>query len=204
MWVVKLGGSLQRSGYLGEWVNLLARYGRGKVILVPGGGIFAEKVREMQAIHGFSDKAAHKMALLAMEQYAYLLSGMNRNLQPVSTRDKIIHCLQGNGLPIWLPSEMVLAAGNIPATWAVTSDSLALWLAGELKVKYLLLVKSTGLTEGNASIETLSAQGLVDEFFPQLARRIKIPTFWLRDDEYSRMQYGLTHNDLPAASALET
>jgi len=31
--------------------------------------------------------------------------------------------------PIWAPTRMVLAATGIPASWDVTSDSLAAWLA---------------------------------------------------------------------------
>jgi aspartokinase-like uncharacterized kinase len=60
MWVVKLGGSLARNGQLRPWIQILAGQGEGDgpdpssgtgpaLAVVPGGGLFADRVREMQA-----------------------------------------------------------------------------------------------------------------------------------------------------------
>ena len=65
MWVVKLGGSLLGSPELIKWLALVAQHGDGKVVIVPGGGLFANSVREAQMITNVSDAVAHKMALLA-------------------------------------------------------------------------------------------------------------------------------------------
>ena len=50
MWIVKLGGSLLGAEELTHWLELLARYSDGKIIIVPGGGIFADAVREAQKL----------------------------------------------------------------------------------------------------------------------------------------------------------
>ena len=76
MWVVKLGGSLQSFPGLRDWVRLIAEQGGGRVVLVPGGGQFADAVRAAQRTAGFDDRTAHGMALFAMEQYGLMLAAL--------------------------------------------------------------------------------------------------------------------------------
>ncbi|MFA7096705.1 MAG: aspartate kinase, partial [Gammaproteobacteria bacterium] len=38
MWIVKLGGSLAQNPALKDWLEVLARDGAGRVVVVPGGG----------------------------------------------------------------------------------------------------------------------------------------------------------------------
>jgi aspartokinase-like uncharacterized kinase len=45
MWVVKLGGSLLGSPELPRWLDTLVKISDGKVLIVPGGGMFADAVR---------------------------------------------------------------------------------------------------------------------------------------------------------------
>src|SRR4051812_7801139 len=73
MIVLKLGGSLASSGGLTACLAALGRL-RGEIVVVPGGGVFADAVRAAQPRFGFSDRAAHRMAILAMEQYAVMLA----------------------------------------------------------------------------------------------------------------------------------
>ena len=68
MWIVKLGGSLGRDPVLKEWLDTLVALGSGRVVIVPGGGGFAEEVRDQQELWRFDDLAAHNMAVLAMAQ----------------------------------------------------------------------------------------------------------------------------------------
>ncbi len=53
--VVKIGGSLEKSGRLGSVLSLIARATR-PVVIVPGGGIFADAVRESANRHPVSDR----------------------------------------------------------------------------------------------------------------------------------------------------
>ena len=43
-------------------------------LVVPGGGVMADLVREIYSRGDLSQEAAHWMAVLAMEQYAYFLA----------------------------------------------------------------------------------------------------------------------------------
>ncbi len=71
MIVLKIGGSLFDSAReLLKWVADEER----DVLVVPGGGAFADKVRDVYGTTTLSDDAAHWMALLAMDQYGYYLS----------------------------------------------------------------------------------------------------------------------------------
>ena len=73
--VVKLGGSYAFSSTLKSWIEAVAACA-GHVVVVPGGGPFAETVRAAQPKMGFDDRAAHEMALLAMEQYGCALASL--------------------------------------------------------------------------------------------------------------------------------
>ena len=76
MIVVKLGGSLFDYSKLSEWLKILSEEGAGKVVIVPGGGPFADQVRDAQKRWKFNDQQAHKMALHAMDQFGIMLCGI--------------------------------------------------------------------------------------------------------------------------------
>ena len=73
--VVKLGGSVVRSAELQAWLDVLAA-ARAAIVVVPGGGALADEVRACQSQLGFGDRAAHRMALLAMDQLAWAVAGL--------------------------------------------------------------------------------------------------------------------------------
>ena len=82
--VVKIGGSLWRSPLLARWIAALRAF-PGPLTIVPGGGPFADAVRAAQPTMGFSDRAAHKMAVLAMEQYGLALVDKFAGLESAAT-----------------------------------------------------------------------------------------------------------------------
>jgi 5-(aminomethyl)-3-furanmethanol phosphate kinase len=163
--VVKLGGSHALSKHLSAWLDALAR-GAGRVVVVPGGGPFADAVRAAQPHMGFDDRAAHRMALLAMEQYACALAGLRPPLVVAESAAAIRATLRAGGVPVWAPARMVLRAKEVPWSWDVTSDSLAAWLAGVLRAKRLLLVKSIETPQGPVRAADLAERGVVDPAFP--------------------------------------
>ena len=71
--VLKLGGSYAFSPFLKNWIDAVKDCA-GCVVLVPGGGPFADAVRAAQPRMGFDDRAAHEMAVLAMDQYGCALA----------------------------------------------------------------------------------------------------------------------------------
>ena len=174
--VVKLGGSLALSPGRVGWLNTLAEWG-GPLILVPGGGPFAECVRKAQSAMGFNNLAAHRLALMAMGQYGIALTAHSKAFALAATQDEIELALGGGKIPVWLPEKMALAAKDVPASWEVTSDSLAVWLAGLFGAHRLLLIKSLDLA-APAPAFALAEKKIVDPAFPRFAAKVKAAV-WL-------------------------
>jgi aspartokinase-like uncharacterized kinase len=181
--VVKLGGSHAFAAHLTKWIDALAKHA-GKVILVPGGGPFADSVRDAQRKMRFDDAAAHRMALLAMEQYACALASMNKTLALADSRAAIGRALYLQQVPVWLPARMTLAAREIPWSWDVTSDSLALWLAGKVGAQRLLLVKHGRSLRGAGDARELAERGIVDAAFPRFLRASRVPSLILGPSDH--------------------
>ena len=164
MQVVKIGGSLACSDNLLHWLRVLAE--ADSLIIVPGGGPFAEQVRAAQAHWKFDDSTAHQMALIAMEQYGRMLCALQPGLYPAASEQEILGLLRQRKVPVWMPANMVLAATAVAHSWDVTSDSLAAWLCRLLSADALLLVKSAPARDLDGSATELRRRGLVDRAFP--------------------------------------
>ena len=165
--VIKLGGSLAASDAAAGLMRGLSARRPGRFIVVPGGGEFAETVRVAQRRHTFGDRAAHHMALLAMHQSAIMLAALAPGFAIAESPPEFESAWQRELTPVWAPERMALAATDIPASWDITSDSLAAWLAVRTRAAHLVVVKSCQVPEeirGNAV--ALAAAGLVDSCFP--------------------------------------
>jgi aspartokinase-like uncharacterized kinase len=174
--IIKLGGSLASSPELGQWLRLIATQGAGKTVLVPGGGPFADTVRAVQDKSGFGEHTAHRMALLAMEQFGLMLCGLQSGLVPAGSSATIRSTLARAEVPVWMPSTMVLGDPSIPESWEVTSDSLSAWLGKRLDASMLVLVKSVRFSSPQPPVEEWAARGWVDAGF---ARFVAGTTFRL-------------------------
>jgi dihydroneopterin aldolase len=162
--VVKLGGSTAEDGEFRTWVAALASAAL-PLIVVPGGGPFAELVRMEQKRMGFSDEAAHAMAILAMDAFGHVILDGEACMAPARSPDEMKRTLGEGKIPVWQPSSMTIGASDIPASWDITSDSLAAWLAGQLGAEALLLVKQTQAFSAEDSITDLVERRIVDAAF---------------------------------------
>jgi hypothetical protein len=183
MWVVKLGGSLHDATALRAWLRLIADAQGPARVIVPGGGPFADAVRELQPRLGFDALQAHRMAILAMQQYGLQLAALEPALDLAETEAE----LRAGGSTVWLPWRLAGREASIPASWDVTSDSLACWLAARLGAEGLLLVKSGPVPAGPQAVDTLVTAGLLDVAFPAMAKSFAGPILVLhRDDAEAR------------------
>lgn len=185
-WVAKLGGSLADSPYLQAWLDALAEHGAGRVVVVPGGGPFADAVRSLQARRRFDDASAHAMAVLAMQQYGWMLRGLCPRLVLEADVDRLRERLAEGHCVVWLPELLQLDAAGVPASWDVTSDSLAAWLAGRIGAGDLLMVKSVAVA-ADASLDTLQAEGVIDPAFAGYCRTGTFRLHWLAAPGSSRL-----------------
>jgi len=166
--VVKLGGSLAGTPLLTGWLEALDLY-PDPLVIVPGGGGFAEAAREMQKKMHFDNDVAHHIALVAMEQYGLALAALWPRLAMAATPAAIGRALRTGRVACWAPAAMALAA-PLPKSWDVTSDTLAAWLAAHLRAERLLLIKSAPVDpEADLTFADLASTGLIDRLFPHFA-----------------------------------
>jgi 5-(aminomethyl)-3-furanmethanol phosphate kinase len=187
--VVKLGGSHATGPYLKDWLAAIAAKA-GSIVIVPGGGSFADTVRTAQASIGYDDRAAHAMAMMAMAQFGCALTSLNPALRLAPSRSAILRALKDGKVPVWSPEAMARSAA-LPETWDLTSDSLAAWLAGALGAGSLLLIKH-GRFEGAAmDAHDLVARGIVDPLFPRYLKESGAQAWLASPTDSARLAEGL-------------
>ncbi|YBV97881.1 dihydroneopterin aldolase [Phyllobacteriaceae bacterium JZ32] len=167
--VVKLGGSTAGHEELQRWIDILAT-ARFPLVIVPGGGPFANQVRALQEPLSYSNDAAHDMAILAMDQFGLVVAERHQRLRPCRSWPAIRETLEGGGIPVWLPSQMTWNASDIPQSWDVTSDSLAAWFCRQWGAERLLLIKQTNGFLQHINLPGLVRSGIVDPLLPEMLR----------------------------------
>jgi 5-(aminomethyl)-3-furanmethanol phosphate kinase len=125
--VVKVGGGVGDGALPGVCASLGELGRRHRLLVVPGGGRFADAVRDADRSLGLHPHTSHRMAILAMEQFGWLLSDLIR------------------GVPVLLPAGLPL--DELPASWDVTSDSIAAWVTHRVGAERLVLVKSAEVVD---------------------------------------------------------
>jgi 5-(aminomethyl)-3-furanmethanol phosphate kinase len=171
MIVVKLGGSLSQSDTLVNCLNSVEQNYQGRaVVIVPGGGAFADQVRLAQQRWEFDDTTAHRMAILAMQQMALLIKGLKGDFSIARSVTDIRKQLNRHKIVIWSPDIVGLDNAAIQASWDITSDSLAAWLATALSASELILVKSA-IIDASLSLQQLANQNIIDKGFCDLVRQ---------------------------------
>ena len=134
--VVKVGGGLG-DGALPGLCTALGELGeRHPLIVVPGGAGFADAVRDADRRFELRAETAHRMAILGMEQFGWLLG----DLIPGAVRSAGLDQVRAGRTTVLLPAALPL--DELPASWEVTSDSIAAWVAGRLGAGRLVLVKA--------------------------------------------------------------
>jgi len=176
--VVKLGGSVVRSPELPAWLDAIAASPR-PIVVVPGGGALADEVRASQRHLGFGDAAAHRMALLAMDQLAWAVAGLRAGFEVGDTEDALRRSLAGGRVAVWAPYTLVAGRRDIPQSWTVTSDSLALWLARRLDAERCFIIKSVRRERAALGAAGLARDGVVDAAFPDMLKDAGLPVFLL-------------------------
>ncbi len=150
--VVKVGGSLTKE--IPALYELLASAGRD-MLIVPGGGLFADAVRQS----GAEGTPAHWMAISAMEQTAWLW--VAAGACPVTgVQDPV------QGVAVLLPYQTMRDADPLPHSWDVTSDSIAAWVASVRDAPLLLL----------KSVDGILSHGVLCEVVPEAVEACSTPT----------------------------
>jgi aspartokinase-like uncharacterized kinase len=169
--VIKIGGGLSAlPGALDAVCATVSGLGRTqRIVVVPGGGPFADQVRAFEASHGLSADAAHWMAILGMDQYAHVLAERIVGARIVEDPGAIEGTIGRAGVAVLAPSRWMRAADVLPHSWQATSDSVAAFVAGALDAARLILVKPASVesaTPADPCFQSVLPAGLSCTFLP--------------------------------------
>jgi 5-(aminomethyl)-3-furanmethanol phosphate kinase len=183
--VVKIGGGLLRDegleGLRRACAEAIELAELRPVLVVPGGGPFADAVRAVDAQVGLADDVAHALALRAMDQFGVLLAPL------LPAAELLAQLVAPRRLGMLVAASAFVGRPEIPESWAVTSDSLAVLAAAAIGAEEAILLKPAGgllarwpsddpplaeLTAGE--LEALQARGggrVVDPYLSEAVRR---------------------------------
>ena len=145
------------------------------------------------------------MALLAMDQLAWAVAGLRSGFEVGDTEEALrAHPSQGR-VAVWAPYSLVAGRSDIPQSWTVTSDSLALWLGRRLGRRTLLCRSNPSSGKrADFSAEQLARDGVVDEAFPSMFRDAGFPAFLLGRGDQAALAASLSAPATPLAAQPST
>jgi aspartokinase-like uncharacterized kinase len=156
--VVKVGGSLFGDARFGPALKRWIADQTAPVLLIPGGGAFADVVRDADRIHSLGEEASHWLALRSLSVSGALLKEL---IRPLDT--PILDCF-----------DYFRDRDSLPHSWDVTTDTLALKVALDLGATELILLKSTE-NPAPGDWKRASELGFVDPYFPSLVAETPFP-----------------------------
>lgn len=145
--VVKIGGSL-----FPEHTEKLCEYlcqSKEKLVLINGGGEFANKLREYDSQHHFSNDSMHWCAIKCMDIVGELIADKNKNIELTNHIEDIDSIHKDGKTPLISIFDILKRDDSLKHDWNVTSDSIACWLANKINAKLLILTNVNGIYKGN-------------------------------------------------------
>lgn len=158
----------------------------GRCLIVPGGGAAADEIRRLDRLVSLSATQSHWLAIEAMSFNADVLSRLlGRDFAVSASREDAESVWHKSRFSILDPTRFLVAeeqrtskqtecpsASILPASWDVTSDSIAAWIAHRWPTERLVMVKSCDRPFG--SMWDWAKAGAVDPYFPQVAQGLSI------------------------------
>jgi len=140
--VIKIGGSLaedpERLRALCAKLSEFAK--KYAIVVVPGGGRFADVVRDFDKRFTLSSEISHRMAVLGMDQFGLLLSQIIPNSCATYLLNDAKQLSEIGVVPVFLPSRLMFKEDPLENSWNVTSDSISVYVASRLHAAKVLLV----------------------------------------------------------------
>lgn len=174
--VVKIGGSC--SSNLQEIIQDLkdcVDHADADILIIPGGWVFADMIRELE----LDDTTAHWMAVEAMDLYGHYISSFGiESIEPSQFGFDV------SGVNVLLPYRLLRKYDELPHSWEVTSDSIALWVAHKIGLKEIVkLTDVDGVLVNGKLVEEIEAENVarlktcVDEYSPALIQEFGLDMF---------------------------
>jgi len=111
-----------------------------KIIIIPGGGSFANFVRKIDEELELGADLAHWMAIYSMNCNGQTLI---KNYPYLDTIDELKSFQDAKQMfCVFLPYNFLRKDDILPHNWDITSDSIALYVANKLKLNHCFLIKN--------------------------------------------------------------
>jgi aspartokinase-like uncharacterized kinase len=177
--VTKVGGSLLDWPLLPRRLSAFLTRRRDfvpseRMVLIAGGGAAADVVRALDRTHELGGQRAHELALHALDLTAHVLAQLVPGSTVVVRIAALDDAWSAGSIPIIAPRRALReleqsGIAPLPASWAVTSDSISARIAVALRAGCLVLLKSAPLP-ANATRAEAARLGLVDPMLPNVAQ----------------------------------
>ena len=176
--VVKIGGSLfpEHTERLCEY---LAKTDE-KLVLITGGGDFANRLREYNDDYNFSDDVMHWSAIKSMDIIGELTASKNDDIVCVDNLEDIEKVHDDNKMALLLCYDILKKEDVLKHSWDVTSDSIACYFAHRLNGIY----NGNIFSNDKKLIKNISAKELlifeetcVDKCLPELLIKYNLDCF---------------------------
>jgi len=111
-----------------------------RIILIPGGGTYANFVRELYDTLDLDEDLAHWMGIISMDHNGRDLKKKFPELTLIDDFNKLVEFTKG--ISVFLPFKFLRKTDELPHNWDVTSDSITLYLAKMMKLEKCYLIKN--------------------------------------------------------------
>lgn len=182
--IVKVGGSVaDKLDLVFKALSMAER-----VHIIPGGWIFADMVRRIDAEKMLSSSTSHWMAIAAMNIYGLYIFEVSEKygfslLEPLDLAD-----FEKCNKAIVLPYILLRKYDELPHSWDVTSDSIAVWFTYKLGLKEVVKVTAAGgISKDGVVLPSVKASrignNVVDPYTPKMLRKYGINMFICSPEE---------------------
>jgi aspartokinase-like uncharacterized kinase len=186
MHIVKIGGSLTYDAKpLLKALKSYAKENNKKIIIIPGGGEFANVVRKIDKTLNISNSLSHKLAIKCMDLIGEVYAEIG-NIKAYDTLFNLKREIEKEKIAILLPSKILLSTDIAEHSWAITSDSLSLYIGKLLDVREVIIATDVdGIYDkfpGGKLLNIINANDIkgltsVDETFPILLKQFKMNAY---------------------------
>ena len=179
--VVKVGGSLlDWPEFPGRLAAFLEARRADRLVLVVGGGRFADLLRDLDSTFNLGEGPSHALALRVLDLTAHLLAELVLGTTVVDEIARLEAAWSAGELPILAPRKFLddddQSPDPLPHAWTTTTDAIAARIAVKLGADELVLLKSVSLLPG-INLHEAARLELVDPEFPRVAGTLPAVTF---------------------------
>ncbi|AIJ06214.1 aspartate/glutamate/uridylate kinase 1 [Methanocaldococcus bathoardescens] len=186
MHIVKIGGSLTYDAEpLLKALKNYAKEKNKKIVIIPGGGEFANVVRNIDKALNISNSLSHKLAIKCMDLIGEVYAEIG-DIKAYDTLFDLKREIEKEKIAILLPSKILLSTDIAEHSWAITSDSLSLYIGKLLDVREVIIATDVdGIYDkfpGGKLLNIINANDIkgstsVDEIFPILLKKFKMNAY---------------------------